>query len=91
MVGAGGASNGGNGTDEEITTQFQLYISNSEKHPQPASFQLLNSSFSLEQISDKYWRQNQPIELFYHHIAPKGDKHADHHSENGSMVSSANS
>jgi hypothetical protein len=43
---------------------FQIFICLNEKLPN--SYQLLNQSLTLEQIMDKHWKLNRPIELFYY-------------------------
>jgi len=42
---------------------FQLFITSNEK--QIDSFNLLNQSMTLEQVIDKHWKLNRPLELFY--------------------------
>jgi hypothetical protein len=55
----------GSVADEEAVNEFELYVgTGGEKLP----LQLLTSNFTLDQINEKFWRQNQPIELFYHQI-----------------------
>lgn len=48
----------------EPNEEFQLFICPNEKLPN--SFQLMAQNLALEQILDKYWKFNRPIELFYH-------------------------
>ena len=43
---------------------FQIFICLNEKLPN--SYQLLNQSLTLEQIMDKHWKLNRPVELFYY-------------------------
>ena len=49
-----------NGSTEN---DFQIFFSSNET--KPGSFHLLNHNFTLEQVIDKYWKQNRPLELFY--------------------------
>lgn len=48
---------------ESTGDEFQLFISSNEKLP--SAFQLLSQNLTLEQVIDKYWKQNRPIEIFY--------------------------
>ena len=50
-------------SNEQSINDFQLYISSNEKSK--SSFQLLNQNLALEQVIDKHWKLNRPIELFY--------------------------
>lgn len=54
-------SNTSNNTDNN--NDFQLFITSNEK--QIDSFQLLNQNMTLEQVIDKHWKLNRPLELFY--------------------------
>lgn len=61
--GGGGAGTGA----EQANNEFQIFLSTNEKLPN--SFQLLTHSLSLEQILDKYWKFNRPVELFYYQLS----------------------
>jgi hypothetical protein len=52
--------------------EFNLFISSNEK--QPNSFQQLNSNYTLEQINERFWKQNRPIELFYQQVNSNRDE-----------------
>ena len=41
-------------------TKYSIYIASSSD-----SYILLNGSFTLEQVNDKYWKVNKPLEIFY--------------------------
>jgi E3 ubiquitin-protein ligase RNF1/2 len=47
----------------ENNDDFELFVTSNEK--QNDSFQLLNQNMTLEQVIDKHWKQNRPIEFFY--------------------------
>jgi len=46
-------------SDAEKVT-YVLYVSTG-----PQSYLALPGNITLEQINDKYWKQNRPLELFY--------------------------
>ena len=57
--------------NEPNENEFELFIGSSEKQQQQQhanAFQKLNANFTLEQINDRYWKQNRPIELFYYQL-----------------------
>jgi hypothetical protein len=69
VEGSSVATNGitNSAAEEASVNEFELYIGGGEKLPTSA-LQLLTSNFTLDQINERYWKQNQPIELFYHQI-----------------------
>jgi ADP-ribosylglycohydrolase len=43
---------------------FQIFICLNDKLPN--SYQHLNQNLTLEQIMERHWKINRPVELFYH-------------------------
>lgn len=64
-----------NGVEQNLTDvtndEFQLFVCSNEKLPN--SFQLLAQNMSLENVLDKYWKFNRPVELFYYQINSKNN------------------
>lgn len=48
---------------ESKISDFLIYFSSNET--KISCFHLLNEDWTLEQVTDKYWKQNRPLELFY--------------------------
>ncbi|OQR80115.1 E3 ubiquitin-protein ligase RING2-like [Tropilaelaps mercedesae] len=57
-VGANEAASGGTGADSKVV--YHLYVSTG-----PASFLALPTNVTLDQINERYWKQNRPLELYY--------------------------
>jgi hypothetical protein len=79
--------------DESAVNEFELYIGTGEKLP-TSSLQLLTTNYTLDQIHEKFWRQNQPIELYYHQINKNledksTNSNNDHVGENSSAASTS--
>ena len=51
-------------TGSSTENDFQIFICLNDKLPNV--YQMLNHNTSLEQIVDKHWKLNRPIELFYY-------------------------
>ncbi|CAF0728145.1 unnamed protein product [Brachionus calyciflorus] len=67
----GGTSEVEANLSEQPTDEFQIFICANEKLPN--SYQLLPQNLNLEQILEKYWRFNRPVELFYYQINSKNN------------------
>ena len=40
--------------------QYNIYIATS-----PGNFTAVNGSLTLEQVNEKYWKVNKPLEMYY--------------------------
>ena len=68
-----------NNTNADNSNDFQLFISSNEKLAN--SFKQLDQNLSLEQVIDKYWKLNRPVELFYFNLKP-ASQNANNHNGN---------
>lgn len=64
----------------EQSEQFQLFLCPNEKLPN--TFQLMPQNLALEQVLDKYWKFNRPIELFYYQSNSKNPGTSGENSSN---------
>ena len=78
--------------EDEGSNDFELYVGSGEK-TSTGSYQLLDANYTLEQINERYWRLNTPIELYYHQINRDLGEHSFRRGtveQNGSETSSTN-
>ena len=68
-----------NNTNADNSNDFQLFISSNEKLAN--SFKQLDQNLPLEQVIDKYWKLNRPVELFYFNLKP-ASQNANNHNGN---------
>ncbi len=48
------------GEDGLETKGYTIYINST-----PGNFTTVNGSMTLEQVNDKYWKVNKPLEMYY--------------------------